>query len=69
MQTYWIGTQPNPADRRQITVSDWDDARIEAAMRREHGVVTVYDLRANEIVTIERADCGLGCRCALQFSR
>ena len=63
---YWIGTQPDPDDRLQIVVSESDHARISSVLKID-APATVFDLLSEKNVTVQRADCGLGCRCALEL--
>lgn len=66
---FWIGLQEDPDDRRQIVVSDADVRVIREAMQSPTDEPeTVTDLLTGQTVTVRRADCGLGCRCALEFA-
>lgn len=67
--TYWIGTQPDPDQRRQIDVNLYGSVLIESVLHGERERATVSDYATGQAVTVERADCGLGCRCALDFVR
>ena len=61
---WWIGNQPDPADRLQIAVSAKD-----AMKQPEHGDTRrfiVTDLLTGKRIRLRRADCGLGCQCALE---
>jgi hypothetical protein len=61
----WIGTQPEPADRLQIVVSQADLDLIPA--RGGFGTARVTDLLTGRFLTLERVSCGLpNCRCALE---
>jgi len=68
-QRFWIGTDPQPGQRRIIRVTDLDAAKITALQRGPSDeMVTVRDLKTNENVTVRRASCGLPrCFCALEF--
>lgn len=57
----WIGTQPNPNDRRQILIP------AHCELPTDDMPLVVKDYITGEIVAIRRADCGLGCKCALEF--
>ena len=62
---WFIGTDPNPEDRVKIVVSASD-----ARKQPEWGSVrpfTVTDRLTGNCVQLRRADCGLGCQCALEF--
>ena len=59
----WIGTQPEPDDRLQIEVEE----DIDVHDLSDDQVVTVTDLRTGIDYDIRRADCGAGCRCALEL--
>jgi hypothetical protein len=64
---WWIGNEPNPDDRLQIVVSASDAKRQPA-----HGdtrVFQVTDLLTGKRMRLRRADCGLGCQCALELVR
>jgi hypothetical protein len=61
----WIGSQPDPADRLQIVVSQADLDLIPA--RGGYGTARVTDLLTGRLLTLERVECGAqGCRCALE---
>jgi len=61
---WWIGTSNDPAKRLQIVVS-----KADAAKHPPHGDTrrfVVTDLLTGKRIRIRRADCGLGCQCALE---
>lgn len=64
-QQIWIGTEPNPNDRLILTVSDADAENVRPASIV--GIVEVTDVTTNKKYRVQRADCGLGCRCALEL--
>lgn len=66
-KTLWIGTDPEPDDRSQITISLADYDATERLDRCDHEGVEVFDYRTNKYVTIRWASCGLSCRCAMEF--
>lgn len=65
----WVGNEPNPDDRLKLRVSDHDRARIDLL---PHGLgperVQITDLLTGKQYTLRRANCGLGCCCALAVS-
>lgn len=61
----WIGNQPNPDDRLRLSLSKADRERANRIPRDSTETVTVYDIRTGKYYEITRADCGLGCRCAM----
>jgi hypothetical protein len=67
MHTFFVGNQPEPSDRTQISVNDNDAKLIHAAMRRKPFIVEVYDYKGKKRIFLADEDCGLGCRCALRF--
>lgn len=71
MTTFSIGTQPNPNDRRQVEVGQEDALCVRRLMGSQvpDATVIVFDYARKEYVTLRRADCGLGCRCALDFAQ
>lgn len=61
---WWVGTEPDPDKRLQIVVSAED-----AAKQPRHGDTTwftVTDTITGTEMRLRRADCGLGCQCALE---
>ena len=67
MKTYWIGTQDDPDDRKQIRVSDDVAAEIDSLFSylSEDSILYV-DTLDGQSLRLRRADCGAGCRCALE---
>ena len=67
MKTYYIGTQPDPEDRKQIQVSDEQAEDIDTAFYylSEDSILYV-DTLDGQSLKLRRADCGAGCRCALE---
>jgi hypothetical protein len=61
---WWIGTSNDPAKRLQIVVSEADAAKHPPHGDTRRFVVT--DLLTGKRIRIRRADCGLGCQCALE---
>lgn len=60
----YLGSQPDPADRKQIVVSREDEAKIPG--RNQFGVVTVTNLLNGKKIKLKRISCGLpNCGCAL----
>lgn len=61
----YIGTQPNPEDRFILDVSSKDAEKI-------HGpkpfFARVTDQTTGKKYWLRDADCGLGCRCALELA-
>lgn len=66
----YIGTQPEPGDRRIIKIDADDAAQVQALPPgpSDH-TATIYDHTQNESVTVRRASCGLSCYCALEFAQ
>ena len=60
---WWIGTEPDPEQRLQILVSE-SDARKQPP-RGSTRIFVVTDLLTGKYLALQRADCGLGCQCAL----
>jgi hypothetical protein len=63
---WWVGTQPEPEYRLQIVVSAED-----AAKQPERGDASVFEVKdklTGKRVRLRRADCGLGCMCALEIA-
>lgn len=69
MTIRFIGSQPDPQDRIQIQVSDVDASRIDRLKKDGKEKVTVRDGFSGRKVTVKSAPCGLGCHCALAFTR
>src|SRR5579863_6705049 len=62
---WWVGTDLEPEKRLQVEVSAED-----AKKQPPHGVTTTFevtDLLTNKQIKLRRADCGLGCQCALEL--
>lgn len=65
-QQIWIGTEPNPNDRLIITISEADAQKVLPEFI--DGIVEVTDVTTDKQYRVQRADCGLGCRCALELA-
>jgi hypothetical protein len=59
----WIGTQPDPKDRRQILITLEDQGKRS----KDEDIFVVTDHLTGERLTIRRGDCGAGCKCALEL--
>jgi hypothetical protein len=65
----YIGIAPEPDGRTKIEVSQRDYQRIYAVPRESDEPVSVHDHITSATVRVRHADCGLSCRCALEFVR
>lgn len=65
----WVGNELDPNDRLHLDVSDADLAKVRGLMRDESVHVTVTDIPSGERYVLRRADCGLGCMCAVALVR
>lgn len=59
-------TLEGDSNRPKITVSDADAKRYFDGPDSEHGII-VTDLETGERMVIRNADCGSGCRCAMEI--
>lgn len=64
----FVGTEKEPADRRVLEVSDEDWSRVVPFLRGGVDGTVVTDLVTNHRCQLRSADCGLGCRCALEIT-
>jgi hypothetical protein len=63
---WWIGTDSDSEKGLQIVVSAVDAAKYPPHGDTRRFIVT--DLLTGKRIRIRRADCGLGCQCALERS-
>ena len=69
MTRIYVGTQPDPNQRRTIKVSDADGALVMAARGHKGTQMVVTDLDTGNDQYIKTASCGLDeCYCALEFA-
>lgn len=60
-----VGTQPDPRDRVHMRLSRADGDAVMNLGPTD--TVEVLDLATGVRAVLRRADCGLGCRCAVEF--
>jgi hypothetical protein len=61
-----VGTQPDPRDRARMRLSRADGEAVMSLGPSD--IVEVRDLDTGEVRILRTADCGLDCRCAVEFA-
>lgn len=62
--TIYIGNQDDPEDRLKVKVNKADHDRVPPP-DGEH--LTITDQSTGRQLVVRRADCGAGCKCALEL--
>lgn len=62
----FIGADADPSARRRVLMTHEEGLRLAALPYDGDDTVTFMDLMTYETLTVVRADCGLGCKCALE---
>jgi hypothetical protein len=61
---WYLGTDDNPNNREQVVISAKDAAK--RPMNGDTSTFVVTDLLTRKRIKLRRADCGLGCQCAIE---